>query len=275
MLKSAVPNLVVQAAPKAAIYLTQVQHVRTTPIKHMFSHRSYNWLVDLAALPVLPWLLRPLAQFRSQDHVGDPCRTIRQNIDVLLGQHGIDLSGGRVQLLCNARTLWYVFNPLSVYWCYAADNTLAAVIAEVHNTYGDRHAYVVQTDASGQATVDKKLYVSPFNPVDGYYQLSLPEPTDTLKLTVTLHRPASRPFIATVRGIRRPATVGALLRISLAYPWVTAMVSTGIRWQGLRLYLRGLRVQKRPTHQSKGAATPKVGQTKHLVPTDHELLGAP
>jgi DUF1365 family protein len=263
-----------QNSQHGAIYLTQVQHVRVTPIKNIFNQKSYNWLVDLDALPILPWILQPLAQFRSRDHIGDPGRTIRQNIDTLLNQHGIDLAGGRVQLLCNARNLGYVFNPLSVYWCYASDNTLAAVIAEVHNTYGDRHAYVVRTDARGRAEVDKKLYVSPFNQVDGYYELSLPEPTETLSLTVTLHRPQSRPFVASVRGTRRPATVSALLRTSLAHPWVTATVSASIRWHGIRLYLRGLRVQQRPVHQSEVTATPKTLHTKNLVPTDHELLGA-
>ena len=105
------------AAP--AIYDSLVAHARREPLRNAFSYRSYQWLVDLDALPRLARWLRPLAQFRAADHLGDPRRSIRArtSIDFLAG-HGIDLAGGRVLMLANARVLGYVFNPLSVYWCH-------------------------------------------------------------------------------------------------------------------------------------------------------------
>ncbi|MDJ0429145.1 DUF1365 family protein, partial [Rhodococcus fascians] len=70
---------------------------------------------------------------------------------------------GTVTALLNARVLGYVFNPLSVYWCHDVDGSLRCVIAEVHNTYGQRHSYLIRPDGSDRAEVDKQFYVSPFN----------------------------------------------------------------------------------------------------------------
>ena len=98
----------------------------------------------------------------------------------------------------------YVFNPLTVYWCHRADGTLACVVAEVHNTYRQRHAYLLHTDERGRAQVPKEFYVSPFYPVDGGYRMSLPEPDSRLALSIVLGRPDGHSFTASVRGPRRP-----------------------------------------------------------------------
>jgi len=149
-------------------------------------------------------------------------------------------------MLAHARVLGYVFNPLTVYWCHRADGTLAAVVAEVHNTYRQRHAYLLPGAVSD---VPKRFYVSPFYPVDGRYRMSLPEPDASLALSVRLDRPDGHAFAASVRGRAVPATWRALLRAAARHPWSTAAVSVLIRGQGVRLYLRGLPVIPRPAHQ--------------------------
>jgi uncharacterized protein len=238
-----------QAAPlEPVLYECSIRHVRTEPLRNAFTYRSYQWLADLDALPRLPRWLRPLATFRAGDHLGDPRRTIRENVDRYLAARGIDLAGGRITMLANARVLGYVFNPLSVYWCHAADGALACVVAEVHNTYGERHCYLMHTDDRGRAQVAKEFYVSPFNAVDGSYQMSLPEPGQRLALTITLHRPGSAPFVASVRGRRQPATTAGLLAAAARHPWSTAAVTGRIHVQGLKLYARGLPVIRRPRH---------------------------
>lgn len=234
-----------------ALYDTTITHVRTTPVRHGFTYRSYCWFVDVDDLPRLPLLLRPLARFEARDHVGDPQSTIRQNLDELLAEHGIELDGGRILMLANARVLGYTFNPISVFWCHDRSGALRCVVAEVHNTYGGRHAYVVQTDERGRARVAKELYVSPFNPVDGEYRLSLPEPDAALGLVVTLHRPGAAPFVASVRGRRRAATPTSILRASVRVPAAPLLGMARIRWHGLRLWRRGLPVVPRQTTASE------------------------
>jgi uncharacterized protein len=236
-------------APGAALYECRVTHARTAPLRNVFTYRTYQWLVDLDHLPRLRPGLRLLAGFQARDHLGDPGRPIRANLDRFLATNGVDLDGGRVMMLANARVLGYVFNPLTVYWCHRPDGELAAVVAEVHNTYRQRHAYLLQPDEHGRAEVAKQFYVSPFYPVDGGYRMSLPEPRDErLALTVTLGRPDGNRFVASVRGTGRPATARALLAAAARHPWSTAAVSALIRWQGIRLYLRGLPVVPRPAH---------------------------
>lgn len=233
------------------IFRAVVRHVRTAPIGHDFSYRTYQWLVDLDHLPDLPRVLRPLARFESRDHLGDHARSIRSNMDSYLAEYGIDLRGGQITMLTNARVLGWVFNPLTVFWCHDADGALSCVVAEVHNTYGGRHRYLLRTDPAGRARTDKEFYVSPFYGVDGEYQMSLPEPGEQLDLTITLHPAASRPFVATLRGHRTPGTTAGVVRTSVLYPWVTFVVSARIRWQGIRLWLRRLPVVPRPGERAE------------------------
>jgi hypothetical protein len=234
-------------AADAALYECRIFHDRRAPLRNTFSYGTYQWLVDVDALPRPRGWPRLLAGFRSRDHLGDPRLAIRANVDHFLRARGVDLGGGRVLMLAHARVFGYVFNPLTVFWCHRADGTLACVIAEVHNTYGQRHAYLVRTDDRGRARADKQLYVSPYHPVDGWYQMRLPCPDERLVLSVILHRPNGHRFLATVRGSRVPATSQALLRAAARHPWSTAMVSARIRWQGIKLYARGLRPVPRPT----------------------------
>jgi DUF1365 family protein len=232
----------------AFLYECQVRHVRATPLRNAFSYRTYQWLVDVDDLPRLPGVLRPLADFRARDHLGDARRSIRQNLDGFLAARGIDLAGGKVTMLAHARVLGYVFNPLTVYWCHRPGGSLECVVAEVHNTYGERHCYLLRTDEAGRAQVPKEFYVSPFYPVDGRYRMSLPEPDSRLALSIVLARPDGCSFTASVRGRGVPATGRALLASAVRHPWSTAAVSARIRWQGIKLYLRGLRVAPRPAH---------------------------
>ncbi|HEY5033338.1 MAG TPA: DUF1365 domain-containing protein [Actinomycetes bacterium] len=245
----------------AAIYDTEVSHVRTTPLRNAFTYRSYQWLVDLDRLPRVPLALRPLARFEARDHVGDPAGTLRGNLDAYLVSEGVDLQGGQILMLANARTFGYVFNPLSVFWCFGPDGGLVCVVAEVHNTYGGRHCYLLRTDTRGRARTAKQFYVSPFYPVDGEYQMSLPVPGEELALTITLHRDEGRPFVATVRGRRRPATSLGLLRAAVGAPWVTAAVALRIRSQGVRLWLRRLPVVPRPARPAADHAPAHVQET--------------
>lgn len=214
------------------LYRTSVVHVRHQPRRIVFRHRSYLWLVDLDDLPALPRVLAPFARFDAS----------RAEFDRWLARHGVDLGGGRVLMLANARVAGYVFNPITVYWCYRADGEPACVVAEVNNTYGGSHRYLLHPDTDGRATATKWLYVSPFITVDGEYRLRLPEPGEQLLASVALRQHDAPVLTAVLRGTRRPATTGELLRLLLRYPLAPLRGTVHIRLRGIGLWLRGLPV---------------------------------
>ena len=230
-----------------ALYRTRITHLRRAPVHHYFEHRSYSWYVDIDRLPELPRWLQPFARFEASDHFdGAPDDTLRERVDNFLADRGIDLRGGTVTALLQARVLGYVFNPLSLFWCHDAEGVLRHVIAEVHNTYGGRHAYLLPPDAGQPAMVTKKLYVSPFNEVDGYYLVRAPRPDSELNVTISLHRENQPAFVATMRGSRRPAGIRQILQLQLTAPLAPLMGSVGIRVQGITLWLRRVPLVPRP-----------------------------
>lgn len=223
-----------------AIYHLSVRHTRLTPIRHAFGYRTYLWLVDLDALPRLPRWARPLAAFRSADHAGDPLRSIKANVVTYCAENGVDLTGGRVLMLAGARVFGHVFNPLTLLWCHDRSGRLAALIAEVHNTHGGRHRYLLRPDAAGRSTQAKTFEVSPFFDVSGEYRIRVSAPTERLSVSIGLRRGGHTAFVATMRGTRRPGSTRELLRCAVRYPWSTLATSARIRYQGIRLWLRGL-----------------------------------
>jgi DUF1365 family protein len=234
----------------AALYRTRITHLRRAPVHHYFEHRGYSWYVDVDDLPQLPCWLRPFARFDARDHfwaseVDWPNDSLRQRIDAYLAERGIELRGGRITALMQARVLGYVFNPLSLYWCHDAHGVLRHVIAEVHNTYGDRHAYLLPPDGDQPAMVRKRLYVSPFNDIDGYYLVRAPRPNAELDVRISLHRDSKPAFVATLRGTRRRATIAEILWLQVAAPLAPLVGALAIRVQGITLWLRRVPVVPR------------------------------
>jgi cyclopropane fatty-acyl-phospholipid synthase-like methyltransferase/DUF1365 family protein len=257
----------------ARLYEVEVAHVRAEPVRHAVRHRSHQWFVDLDALPRLPRGLGWLARFQARDHLGDPANSLRTNVDAYLAENGIDLHGGRITMLASARSVGYVFNPLSLFWCHDPSDQVVCVVAEVHNTYGEGHRYLLRTDDAGRAETEKQFYVSPFYPVDGYYRMSLPEPGERLAITVTLHRPGQRPFTASVRGVPTPATTRAVLATAVRQPLETWLVRALITVHGIRLWRKGLPIQARPAHPSHPEATVSNTVARRLAELIRDVAG--
>jgi DUF1365 family protein len=219
-----------------ARYDVRIRHVRNSPMRYALTQRSTIWLVDLDAVPVLRPGLGWLARFDAHDHdlTGRAQPTIRANLDAFLTERGRPRPA-RVLMLANPRVLGYVFNPLSVFYCYDADGAPLATVAEVRNTYSGRHTYLVDTDETGRAETDKVFYVSPFYPVDGRYTLRLPVPGFRVLASVTLHRAEDSPFHAVM---------------------ATRAVMLGIKRHGITLYAKGLRPIPRPSRQPAARPEP-------------------
>ncbi|MCH9669416.1 MAG: DUF1365 family protein [Actinomycetia bacterium] len=237
-------------APSNTLYRTRITHLRRSPVHHYFEHRSYSWFVDLDALPRLPRFLRPFARFDARDHLWDADGgTLRARVDAFLADKGIVLDGGTITALMHARVLGYVFNPLSVYWCHDARGVLRYIIAEVHNTHGGRHAYLLAPSDGRPSMVSKKLYASPFNDVDGHYLVHAPEPGEQLNIRISLHRDGQPAFVATMRGTSMPAGIGQILAMQIVAPLAPMMNALSIRMQGVLLWLRRVPLVPLPSPQ--------------------------
>ncbi|GEP34753.1 hypothetical protein NSZ01_25210 [Nocardioides szechwanensis] len=242
------PETTPVAPAEPLLYETTVRHVRRTPFKRTFENRSHLWLVDLDHLPDHG----VLGRFEGRDHLGDPALTIRANLDSFLASQGVDLRGGRVLMAANARAFGHCFNPISVFWCWDASGDLAATVVEVHNTYGDRHAYLVHPDANGRATTPKAMYVSPFHGTDGTYELAVPVPGRSLRIVVTLHSDdgpddEKAVFSASLTGRR---TDHGAWRAAPAALRGTVLIRT----HGIWLWLRRLPIRPRPHHHQEGVS---------------------
>jgi DUF1365 family protein len=207
------------------------------------------WHVDLDELEELGRSVRLLGverrgvhSIRSGDHLGDPTRTIRQNITGYLADHGVGAAGAGITLLTNARVLGHVFNPVSLFYCRVGSDRVTHVVAEVSNTHGERHCYLVEPSPDGVCHAPKTFYVSPFLPVGGTYTLIVPEPGDRLLARVELEQQGHPAFAAQLTGRRLPLRDRTLAQMLLRHPMMTWQVSALIRRHGVGLWAHGVPV---------------------------------
>jgi uncharacterized protein len=248
----------VTADAAAALYFGDVMHARLKPMGHRFNYRVMSLLIDLDRLDEagrqssLFAVNRPaLYSFNERDHGNRDGSSLRDYAQRCAAQRGIDLTGGRVLLLCYPRLFGYTFNPLSAYFCYRASGELALIIYEVRNTFGDIHAYVLpvqpgEISAAGvRQQQDKLFYVSPFVEMAMRYYFRVSPPGESVKLRI-LETDNEGPLLsATFSGRRRALTTTALLRSFFALPLVTFKIVAAIHWEALRLWLKGARLVPR------------------------------
>ncbi|MDB5739152.1 MAG: hypothetical protein JWP16_192 [Alphaproteobacteria bacterium] len=230
----------------SAIYEGWVMHRRLTPRHHRFKYRVFSLLLDLDELPGLGLRFFKhnrggLFSFHDRDH-GDG-KDLRAWLDGLLARQGIVADGAR-RVLCYPRILGYVFNPLSVWFCHGKDGTLKAVVYEVHNTYDERHAYVLPVGADDRVVrhgCAKAFYVSPFLSRDCRYQFRIRPPGEDVAVAIN-EEEAGHPILnASFSGERRGLTDGMLLKMLLRYPLMTVKVVAAIHYEAVRLMLKGIR----------------------------------
>jgi DUF1365 family protein len=233
-----------------------VSHRRTRPFTYGFETSTPMWLVD-AADPdaAFPRWLRPVASIRATDHFSaDDPRPLPEKIRSFLDAQQVTWSAHRVLMLTNARSLGYVFDPLTTFFCLDADGRLEGVLAEVHNTHGERHCYPLAVTERGAASVEKEFYVSPFFAVEGRYDIRtrLTDSHVTVAISLTQETPDGEAavFTGSVRGRLRPATRGRVLAALARNPLPSQRVAALIRWHGIRLWLRRLPVVPRRPHDA-------------------------
>ncbi|WP_159945854.1 DUF1365 domain-containing protein [Rhizobium sp. 18065] len=245
----------------SAIYAGHVLHVRHRPKQHKLRYSVFSLLVDLDELPLLDRSLRLFAYNRAgiysvhdEDHGDGVVGGLRDWIEHQLGAAGVEARGIKVQMLCYPRILGYVFNPLTVYFCYHETGDLAAVLYEVSNTFKERHTYVIPVTAGGKVLrhrCAKEMYVSPFIPMDCQYSFSIQPPSDEVVINISETDVDGPLLFAGFTGRRRNLSDAGLLQVLITFPLMTLKVMGGIHWEALRLWLKGT-----PVYRHKAAAQP-------------------
>jgi DUF1365 family protein len=234
----------------SGLYVGSVFHRRLTPRPHRFRYRLYWLLIDLDELPRLSAELnlfahnrRALFSLHDRDHGDGSARPLHAQAEALLAESGVDLDGGAIQLLCMPRTFGYVFNPLSIYFCYASDGALAALIYEVHNTFGERHSYVLPATSEpggGLQSCAKAFFVSPFLPMGLRYEFRVAPPGEKTSVAIRAIGRDGVVLRAALTAQRRELNDGALLRAGLAVPVIGIKTMAAIYWEAARLWLKGV-----------------------------------
>lgn len=234
----------------SALYTGWVMHRRRKPTHHRFKYGVFSLLLDLDEIPQLARRLRlfnwngpGLFSFHDRDH-GDG-RPLGAWLDAVLAEAGIRADGRR-QVLCYPRILGYVFNPLSVWFCHDRAGVLQGIVYEVHNTYGERHAYALPCPdgAMARQACDKAFYVSPFLSGDCRYRFRIVPPCARVSVAIEETEHGMPVLSASFRGIRRPLSDRTLLGVFFRYPLMTLKVIVAIHYEAARLILKG--VQRHP-----------------------------
>lgn len=229
-----------------AIYTGHVAHMR--PGKHRLRYPVFMLTLDLDEPPTglkhLKHNRNALFAFFDRDHGERRDAPLKPQIEAKLRDAGIPWHGGRIVLLTMPRLFNYVFNPLSVYFCWRRDGSLAALAHEVSNTFGERHFYVLpprETDGAITQSCDKAFFVSPFLEMGLRYEFRITPPGEVVRVAMTVKRGEHIALTASFAGKHRELTDANLLRAWITHPLMTLKVIAGIHWEALQMWLKGIR----------------------------------
>jgi DUF1365 family protein len=243
----------------SALYEGTLVHTRHEPKRHGFRYPVAYWLLDLDELPELDRRFRLLSVNRrnvlslcDRDHFDGGETPLKEAVVRFAGDRSIE----RVLVLTQLRVLGYVFNPVSFYWCYRADGSLACMVAELNNTFGERLPELLPGDAL-EYEHEKRLHVSPFMGLDQRYRYAFSEPGERVFARIEVHERDRLQLQAVLAGRRRELSRAAIARFLLRYPLMPLQVILLIHWQALRLFVKRVPFNRKPPFEpGKGSLRP-------------------
>ncbi|MGJ8605588.1 MAG: DUF1365 domain-containing protein [Marivita sp.] len=230
-------------------------HGRKGSTANAFKYSIDYVMLDAESAPKTPWLFSRnagnLTSLQDRDHGGTPgCGRGAVWAREVLAAHQVQAEG-RLMLLAQPRMLGHVFNPVSFWLAHDAADHLVAVIAEVSNTFGDRHSYLCRKPGntpigpSDRLQATKIFYVSPFQPVEGGYEFRFDIRPDKIGIWID-YTQGEGGLIATLTGPRKTISNGSILWSVLRRPFGSRRVLALIHWQALKLWWKGSRYRTRP-----------------------------
>jgi DUF1365 family protein len=254
----------------SALYFGTVMHRRSRPRRHFLRYRMFWMLLDLDELTDIDRRLLPfgynrfnILSFHDRDHGDGSAVPLRTQIDRRLADAGIS-AGGAIRLLTMPRVVGYVFNPISIYFCHRPDATLAAILYEVHNTFGERHTYIYPAGATQLAAHDcaKAFHVSPFLNMNMEYEFRTCVPDENLSIAVLGSDCKGAIITAVMAGERRSLDIKHLFLAVALFPLLTLKVILAIHWNALLLWIKRIPVHTKPRLPSRPVTIirPEVGE---------------
>jgi uncharacterized protein len=236
---------------------TLVAHARTRPRRNAFHYKLCYF-----AIPVREWtrgtqqtffsIDRPnLFSLRSKDY-GDGITPPADWIGGILASHGLSEVDGEIVLLTLPRLLGYAFNPVSFWFCLDRENRLRAVLAEVNNTFGERHCYLCFHEThepitkAARLVMRKVFHVSPFMEIKGSYRFRFEYEAGRIGVQIDLVDEEGVILATSMGGRAQAMTAAGLLKTALGFPMQTLKVVALIHYQAVKLFLKGVRNYRKP-----------------------------
>lgn len=237
-----------------ALYAGTVMHQRYRPVRHRLRYRLCWLLLNIDAPPaglrLLSYNRFNLTGFNHRDHLDGTDKPLRPRIEAAMARAGLEPDGGAIFVLCMPSVLGHAFNPISVFFCHRRDGTLTALLYEVHNTFHQRHSYMIPVADAAAATIRqtcaKAFHVSPFMDMAMTYAFRVVPPAAATAVVVHGDDAAGRLISASFTGKRRTLTDAALIGIVLRHGVLSLTVLGAIHWEAAKLWLKGLRLRPRP-----------------------------
>lgn len=238
----------------SALYAGQVYHKRSRPKTHAFRYSVFSLLVDLSERQLLAerfWLFSynrfNLLGFHDADFGETPGESLEDYVHRKLRGASIGTMPAKILLSCYPRVLGHAFNPLSLFYCLDAKGSCYAVVHEVHNTFGERHAYVLPVKNANPRQLseqwiyqhaEKEMFVSPFAHMGMVYEFRLNQPGDRQVIVIRASDEHGLVVTASYSAKRQLLSASQLFKFFFKIPLLGAKVVGGIHWEAFKLWLK-------------------------------------
>ena len=237
----------------SCIYNGEVTHTRFKPVRHFLKYKTFSLLIDLdeisqlsASIGIFSHNKFNIFSFYDKDHGDRDGTSLKDWAFSNLKKFNIKQNISKIKILCYPRIFGYVFNPLSVFYCYG-DNKLKAIFYEVKNTFNEQHTYLFKVTGTDEITqkCKKKFYVSPFMDMETFYNFKLIDPQEKLSIIIKQTDHESTILTATQTGVRKEFNLKQLIVNIFKYPLMTIKIIGSIHFEALLLWKKGAIYRKR------------------------------